>query len=90
LAKKTSTLPIDRLEKLIARLRNEAEPRPKTKARLLAKINADFGGKLDEAGCVSKLEELVKRGVVAIDSNNKVAYPRLLVDHGTRCVSENA
>lgn len=68
-------LPADRLDKLIARLRNHAAPRPKTKSSLLAKINTDFGNKLDEAGCTANLDELIKRGIVEIDASDKVTYP---------------
>lgn len=71
----TPPLPVDRLEKLIIRLRNQAEPHPKTKPKLLAKINTDFGNKLDEAACAAKLDELIKRGIVEIDGNDKVSYP---------------
>jgi hypothetical protein len=70
-----SSLQADRFEKLIARLRNDGEPRPKTRKRLLAKIATDFGGKLSESECILKLDELVRRGGVAIDANDKVSYP---------------
>ncbi|HEX2853753.1 MAG TPA: PIN domain-containing protein [Opitutaceae bacterium] len=76
-AETTPPLPVDRLEKLVVRLRNHAEPHPKTKPKLLAKINTDFGNKLDEAACVAKLEELIKRGIVEIDGNDRVSYPTM-------------
>jgi hypothetical protein len=67
--------PVDRLEKLIARLKNATAARPKKKASLLARINTDFGNKLDEPACDLKLEELIARGVVSIDGQDKVTYP---------------
>ena len=66
--------PEDRLERLITRLRANFSPRPKKKARLLARINSDFGNKLTAAEQNEKLDELVRRGVVAIDAKGTVAY----------------
>jgi hypothetical protein len=74
-AEESSPGPVDRLEKLIARLRNQDGPHPKTKTKLLAKINTDFGNKLDASACAAKLEELIERGIVAIDGKEKVSYP---------------
>lgn len=65
----------DRFEKLIVRLKNAAQPRPKKKSSLLARINTDFGNKLSPAESAAKLDELVSRGVVTIDSSDKVDYP---------------
>ena len=64
----------DRLEKLIKRLKNNSAPRPKTKKSLLARIGTDFGNKLDEAGLIQKLDELVSRGVLVVDDKDKIRY----------------
>lgn len=64
----------DRLEKLIARLKNNLAPRPKNKARLLAHINTAYGSKLTETEQAGKLEELTKRGVLEIEAKDKVRY----------------
>ena len=66
--------PEDRLERLITRLRANFSPRPKKKARLLARINSDFGNKLTAAEQNEKLDELIQRGVVSIDAKGAVAY----------------
>jgi hypothetical protein len=66
--------PEDRLERLITRLRANFSPRPKKKARLLARINSDFGNKLTEAEQDEKLDELIRRGVVSIDIKGGVTY----------------
>jgi hypothetical protein len=66
--------PADRLERLIFRLRTASPSRPKKKARLLARINSDFGNKLTEAEQNEKLDELIKRGVLSIDAKGGVAY----------------
>jgi hypothetical protein len=63
-----------RLEKLIARLRNNLAPRPKRKASLLAHINTAFGNRLSEAEQGDKLDELTRRGVLIIDGKGKVTY----------------
>jgi hypothetical protein len=64
----------DRLERLVVRLQNNAAPRPKRKSSLLARINSDFGNKLTAAEQNEKAEELVRRGVLAIDAKGKIAY----------------
>ncbi len=64
----------DRLEKLIGRLRTSSAPRPKKKSSLLARISTDFGNKLDAAGQQQKLDELIRRGIVSIDAQDKVSY----------------
>lgn len=66
--------PVDRLEKLIARLRNSQAPRPKKKASLLAHINTALGNKLDEAGKMAQLDELTRRGILVIEEKDKVRY----------------
>jgi len=67
-------LPEDRLEKLIARLKNNLAPRPKNKARLLAHINTAYGSKLTGPEQSGKLEELIRRGVLVIEAKDKVRY----------------
>ena len=63
-----------RLEKLIARLKDNSAPRPRTKSRLLAHINTVFGGRLTETEQTQKLAELISRGLLTIDANGKVSY----------------
>ena len=69
-----AVVPEDRLEKLIKRLKDNTAPRPKNKARLLARINTDFGNKLDESGQGAKLAELIRRGVLVIEDEDRVRY----------------
>lgn len=64
-----------RLEKLSSRLTNSLGPRPKKKAGLLAHINTAFGNKLEPAEQAAKLDELVQRGILAIDEGGRVTYP---------------
>jgi hypothetical protein len=64
----------DRFERLVARLQNSSAPRPKKKSSLLARINSDFGNKLTAAEQNEKAEELIRRGVLAIDAKGKIAY----------------
>jgi hypothetical protein len=64
----------DRLEKLIKRLKNNSAPRPKTKKSLLARIGTDFGNKLDEAGLIQILDDLVRREVLVIGDKDKISY----------------
>lgn len=64
----------DRLEKLVARLKNPSASRPKNKARLLAHINTAYGQKLNEPELMQKLEELISRGVLVIEAKDKVSY----------------
>lgn len=66
--------PSDRLAKLAARLKEEKAPRPRTKARLLALINTDLGGKLSDSEKQAKLDELIGLGVLSVDSAEKVVY----------------
>jgi hypothetical protein len=70
-----SAQPSDRLAKLAARLSLEKAPRPRTKARLLALINTDLGGKLTESEKQAMLAELVSLGVLTVDANGKIVYP---------------
>jgi hypothetical protein len=65
----------DRLAKLAARLRVEKAPRPRTKARLLALINTDLGGKLTDSEKQAMLAELVSLGVLTVDAAGKIVYP---------------
>jgi hypothetical protein len=69
-----TAVPEDRLEKLIKRLKDNSAPRPKTKARLLARIGTDFGNKLDESGRNQNLDELIRRGVLVIEAKDKIRY----------------
>jgi PIN domain len=69
-----ASAPCTRLEKLVARLKNNLAPRPKKKSSLLAHINTVFGGRLSEAEQTEKLDELVSRGVLTIDAKDKVGY----------------
>ena len=64
----------DRLERLVARLQNNAAPRPKRKSSLLARINSDFGNKLTAAEQNAKADELIRRGVLALDAKGRIAY----------------
>lgn len=66
--------PIDRLEKLIARLKNNLAPRPKNRARLLAHINTAYGGKLTDAEQTGIVEALIKRGVLEVEAKDRVRY----------------
>ncbi len=63
-----------RLEKLVARLKNNSAPRPKNKSRLRAHISTAFGGRLSETEQTQKLDELISRGVLTIDAKDKVSY----------------
>ncbi|MEO6992906.1 MAG: PIN domain-containing protein [Lacunisphaera sp.] len=63
-----------RLEKLMLRLTNSLGPRPKKKAALLAHINTAYGNKLELIEQAAKLEELVQRGILAIDDAGRVTY----------------
>ena len=64
----------DRLAKLAERLKGKIGSRPRTKARLLARINADFGGKLSDTEKQAMLEELVRLGVLTFDATGKIVY----------------
>jgi len=64
----------ERFEKLIARLENSLAPRPKSKSKLLAHINTVFGGKLTGLEQTRKLNQLIGRGVLTIDAEEKVVY----------------
>lgn len=68
--------PEGKLEKLVGRLKADAGPRPKRKDRLLHHINTSFGNRLSATEAASLAEDLVARGVVAIDGNGKVTYPK--------------
>jgi hypothetical protein len=63
------------MEKLVARLMSSAGPHPKRKDRLLHHISASFGNQLSEADVAELAEDLVTRGIIAIDPGGKVSYP---------------
>lgn len=65
----------ERLEKFIARLKNNPMQRPKKKSSLLAHINTAYGGKLDQAEQNQKLEMLIERGAFSIGDKDRVTYP---------------
>jgi len=71
----TSRQPKDRFAKLAARLKEKTASRPRTKTRLLSRINADFGGKLPDSEKQAILDELVRLGVVSVDATGKIVYP---------------
>jgi len=66
--------PDERLERLIFRLQTTSRSRPKRKARLLGRINSDFGNNLSEAEQNEKLDELIRRGVLTIGAKDAVVY----------------
>lgn len=68
-------LPVDKLDKLMARLTADAGPRPKRKDRLLAHISTSFGNKLSDAELTALVDRLVQRRILAIDADGKVSYP---------------
>lgn len=70
-----SSQPADRFAKVAARLEENAASRPRTKARLLARINADFGGRLTDSEKQAMLDELVRRGVLSVAATGKIVYP---------------
>jgi len=70
----TSNPTVDRLEKLIGRLKNNPMQRPKKKSSLLAHINTAYGGKLDETEQNQKLEMLIDRGIFFIGDKDRVTY----------------
>ncbi|HUR56973.1 MAG TPA: PIN domain-containing protein [Opitutaceae bacterium] len=74
-AAKPAPPPADKFEKLVARLQSHAGPRPKRKDRLLHHIGTAFGNKLTEPELETRAEQLVRRGVLVIDRNDKVTYP---------------
>ena len=68
------SLPDERFEKLVTRLKHSTAPRPKKRDRLLAYINTVFGGKLSATDQTHKLNELIARGIVTIEAKDKLAY----------------
>jgi hypothetical protein len=74
----TSTKPspaMDRFAKLATQLREKTARRPRTRTKLLALIKTDFGGKITDSEAQSKLNELVRTGVLSVDQSGKIVYP---------------
>ena len=69
-----SSPPADPLAKLVARLQNPASPRPVSRARLFGYVRTAYGNKLTEPAVHGLVDDLVKRGVLAIDGQGKVSY----------------
>lgn len=68
--------PVDKMEKLVGRLTSDTSPRPKRKDRLLHHISTSFGNQLSAAELAEKASQLVDRGVVSIEPDGKVRYPK--------------
>ena len=64
----------DRFEKLAIRLQTRSSSRPKTKPRLLARINTDLGNKLTAVEQNERLDELIRRGILSLDESGAVDY----------------
>ena len=64
----------DRLSRLAKQLAEKTTTRPRTKARMLGRINADFGGRLTDAEKQSKLDELMRLGVISVEPSGRIAY----------------
>lgn len=65
----------DKLEKLMARLRNNTAPRPKKRDSLFAHIKTAYGNKLSEAELNLVVEKLKSGGILNIDAKDKIGYP---------------
>ena len=65
---------VDKLEKLIIRLQTSAGPRPKKKTSLLRHINTAYGNKLSEDELLALVDQLVVRGIFAIDARDNLTY----------------
>jgi hypothetical protein len=66
---------MDRFAKLATQLREKTARRPRTRTKLLALIKTDFGGKITDSEAQSKLNELVRTGVLSVDQSGKIVYP---------------
>jgi PIN domain len=65
----------DRVAAVIQWLERNAKNRPTRHARLLRQINDQFGRRLAEGEADEIAAELLARGLVAIDTQNRVTYP---------------
>lgn len=69
--------PADRVAAVIQWLERNPKNRPTRHARLLRQINDQFGRRLKDGEADAIAATLVDRGIVAIDVQNRVAYPGL-------------
>ncbi len=65
----------DKVTALALRLRKSAANRPKRKATLLSLIRAQLPGQLREGEDAEILDGLAHRGIITVDTRNKVSYP---------------
>lgn len=72
-AKQTEPAP-DRLTRLATQLRGKSTSRPRTRARMLGRISAEFGGKLSDDEKKKKLDELVGMGVFTVEPSGRIVY----------------
>jgi hypothetical protein len=64
----------DKVEIVANRPRKGTPNRPKRKSTLLSHINAQFRGRLEDSGAGDIVDALVRRGIIGIDSKDKVTY----------------
>lgn len=65
----------ERFANLVSRLQNNLAPRPKKKSSLLAHIKTAFGGKIEDAEVGRRLEDLLGKRILFIDTKDRVTYP---------------
>ena len=63
------------IELVANRLRKSTTNRPKRKSTLLSHIRAQFQGRLKDSEADEIVDALVGRGIIGIDSKDRVAYP---------------
>jgi len=65
----------DKVTALADLLRRRIAGRPKRKSTLLSLIGSQFRGQLAEGEAAGILDTLIRRGIVALDAKDHVAYP---------------
>lgn len=72
----TTTTDDDRLAKLIDRLEHKTTARPVRRKTLLSHINGFYANQLSAAELDAIAEELQQRGIIIIDPDGRVSYPK--------------